>query len=139
MLIFMILLLTHLLADFVLQRNAVIAGKVAGRWAAWAEHAVMLQSFTPDEADDAGQIGGLADAGLRIGWLERFLMLSAFLVQAWAALGLVLAAKSVFRFEDLRKGRRHAEYFLIGTLVSLSQVVLFGILLKLILLTLETA
>lgn len=35
-----------------------------------------------------------------------------------AALGLVLAAKSVFRFEDLCKGRRHAKYYLIWTLTS---------------------
>lgn len=98
---------------------------------------MLLQSLNPDESATSDPVAGLADAGLRIGWLERFLLLSAFLAEAWAAMGLVLAAKSVFRFEDLRKGRPYAEYFLIGTLLSLSQVVLLGVLLKLTLLHLE--
>ncbi len=95
----------------------------------------LLDSLYPaaTENGDSEDDAGLALAGLRIGWLERFLMLSAFLVQAWAALGLVLAAKSVFRFEDIRKGRRHAEYFLIGTLISVAEVVLVGMLVMLIL------
>lgn len=73
-----------------------------------------------------GDSPGLTRAGMYIGWLERFLMLSAVLVQAWAALGLVLAAKSIFRFEAIRRDRRHAEYFVIGTLVSVSEVVVIG-------------
>jgi hypothetical protein len=91
----------------------------------------LLDSLYPDPTgnNEHDASAGLARAGLRIGWLERFLMLSAFLVQAWAALGLVLAAKSVFRFEDIKKGRRHAEYFLIGTLISVVEVVLVGMLL----------
>lgn len=76
-----------------------------------------------------GDSPGLARAGMYIGWLERFLMLSAVIVHAWAALGLVLAAKSIFRFEAIRRDRRHAEYFVIGTLVSVSEVVLIGALL----------
>lgn len=90
----------------------------------------LLDSLYPEptNSDEDEVSAGLASAGLRIGWLERFLMLSAFLVQAWAALGLVLAAKSVFRFEDIKKGRRHAEYFLIGTLISVVEVVLVGML-----------
>ncbi len=39
----------------------------------------------------------------------------------------MLAAKSVFRFEDARHGRRAAEYFLIGTLLSVSEAVLVGL------------
>lgn len=95
----------------------------------------LLDSLNPEpgnETDD-GASAGLARAGLRIGWLERFLMLSAFLAQAWAALGLVLAAKSIFRFEDIRKGRQHAEYFLIGTLISVAEVVVVGVVLLVLL------
>lgn len=85
---------------------------------------LLLASLLP-EGEDAGE--GLARAGLYIGWLERFLMFSAFLAQAWAAIGLVLAAKSVFRFDSVRKQRAHAEYFVIGTLLSTSEVVAFGL------------
>ena len=86
---------------------------------------LLLDSLLPGTD---GEQQGLARAGLFIGWLERFLMFSAFLVQAWAALGLVLAAKSVFRFESIRSQRENAEYFVIGTLLSVSQVVVVGML-----------
>lgn len=83
-----------------------------------------LASLLPE---GEGGSDGLARAGLYIGWLERFLMFSAFLAQAWAAIGLVLAAKSVFRFDSVRRQREHAEYFVIGTLLSVSEVVAFGL------------
>lgn len=85
---------------------------------------LLLASLLP-EGEDVGE--GLARAGLYIGWLERFLMFSAFLAQAWAAIGLVLAAKSVFRFDSVRKQRARAEYFVIGTLLSTSEVVAIGL------------
>lgn len=86
-----------------------------------------LQSLLP-ETDGADT--GLARAGLYIGWLERFIMFSAVLIQAWSVLGLVLAAKSVFRFDSIRKRREHAEYFVIGTLLSVSEVVAVGLALR---------
>jgi len=70
----------------------------------------------------------LPSAGRYIGWLERLLLLTAVLLQAATAVGLVLAAKSVFRFGDIRRDRQAAEYFLIGTLVSVSEAVLIGLL-----------
>ncbi len=118
-------------AEVQLQAGLVLAAYLVAVFGCGWLNRHLLDSLYPDslDDDDGDQGAGLARAGLRIGWLERFLMLSAFLVQAWAALGLVLAAKSVFRFEDLRKGRRHAEYFLIGTLTSVVQVVVVGMLL----------
>ncbi len=79
----------------------------------------------PREGD--GPDPGLARAGTLIGWLERFLILTAVLARSPAGVGLVLAAKSVFRFEDVRHGRRAAEYFLIGTLLSVSEAVAVGL------------
>lgn len=86
-----------------------------------------LQSLLPESDDEEP---GLARAGLYIGWLERFVMLSAVLIGAWSVLGLVLAAKSVFRFDSIRNQREHAEYFVIGTLLSVSEVVAAGLLLR---------
>lgn len=86
-----------------------------------------LQSLLP-ESDDSQ--AGLARAGLYIGWLERFLMFSAVLIGAWSVLGLVLAAKSLFRFDSIRNQREHAEYFVIGTLLSVSEVVAVGLALR---------
>jgi len=86
-----------------------------------------LQSLLPGSDDHEM---GLARAGLYIGWLERFVMFSAVLIGAWSVLGLVLAAKSVFRFDSIRHQREHAEYFVIGTLLSVSEVVAVGLLLR---------
>jgi hypothetical protein len=76
---------------------------------------------------DVGVSLGLGNAGLYIGWLERFLMLTAVLLQSPAALGLIVAAKSIFRFDDIRQGRASTEYFLIGTLLSGSQAIAGGL------------
>ncbi len=120
--------------EFQFQAGLIFAAYLIGVFGCGWLNRHLLDSLYPDPTsnDEDEMSTGLASAGLRIGWLERFLMLSAFLVQAWAALGLVLAAKSVFRFEDIKKGRRHAEYFLIGTLISVAEVVLVGMLVLMI-------
>jgi hypothetical protein len=59
------------------------------------------------------------NAGLYIGWLERFLVLTALFLQSPMTVGLILAAKSIARYPEL-KSVRFAEYFLIGTLLSIS-------------------
>jgi uncharacterized protein DUF3307 len=61
----------------------------------------------------------LINAGLYIGWLERFLVLTALFLQSPATVGFILAAKSIARYPEL-KSVRFAEYFLIGTLLSVS-------------------
>jgi Protein of unknown function (DUF3307) len=59
------------------------------------------------------------NAGLYIGWLERFLVLTALFLQSPATVGFILAAKSIARYPEL-KSVRFAEYFIIGTLLSVS-------------------
>lgn len=70
----------------------------------------------------------LQDAGLYIGWLERFLVLTALCMQAPAMVGLILTAKSLARFPEFKEPR-FAEYFLVGTLLSLVIAVLGGLIL----------
>jgi hypothetical protein len=64
-----------------------------------------------------------------IGWLERSLVLTAMILRSPATVGLVLAAKSIARFPELGKSERFAEYFLIGTLLSLLAAIFGGIVL----------
>jgi hypothetical protein len=71
----------------------------------------------------------LQNAGLYIGWLERFLVLSALLLQSPATVGLILTAKSIARYPEFET-ERFAEYFLIGTLLSISMALLAGVLLS---------
>ncbi len=70
----------------------------------------------------------LQNAGLYIGWLERFLVLTALLLQSPAAVGLILTAKAIARYPEF-KSVRFAEYFLIGTLLSICIAFVGGILL----------
>jgi hypothetical protein len=56
--------------------------------------------------------------GRVIGILERMFTLTLLLMDQWAALGLLITAKSLARFKDLEE-RKLAEYYLVGTLVSL--------------------
>ena len=70
----------------------------------------------------------LPNAGLYIGWLERLLVLTAIAVQTPTLVGLILTGKSIARFPEL-KNAHFAEYFLIGTLLSLSLSLLGGIVL----------
>ena len=57
--------------------------------------------------------------GATIGVLERLLIATLLLVGADAAIGLVIAAKTIARFK-LLDDRDFAEYYLLGTLASVS-------------------
>lgn len=67
------------------------------------------------------------NAGMYIGWLERFLVMTAILVQSPSMVGLILTGKSIARFPELKE--RFAEYFLIGTLLSIGLAVIGGLVL----------
>ena len=91
----------------------------------------MTRSLTDDMPAPAGENkDALRNAGLYIGWLERFLVLTAVLMQSPAMIGLVLTGKSIARLGEL-KGPKFAEYFLIGTLLSVSLALGGGVFLML--------
>jgi len=73
-------------------------------------------------------IDELENAGLYIGWLERFLVVTAVVLRSPATVGFILAAKSIARYPEFRSFR-FAEYFLIGTLLSVSLGIMGGLLL----------
>lgn len=68
-------------------------------------------------------------AGHVIGVLERTLALTLVLLGQWGALGLILAAKSVARFKEL-EDRTFSEYYLLGTLTSVTVAVAVGLLVR---------
>ncbi|BFT30119.1 hypothetical protein D210916BOD24_12950 [Alteromonas sp. D210916BOD_24] len=71
----------------------------------------------------------LALAGQRIGYLERVLMLTFVLLNQFAAIGFLIAAKSIFRFGDLTKhqDRKLTEYVLLGTFTSVVITLIVGL------------
>ncbi len=80
----------------------------------------------PRVADETSE--QLQNAGMYIGWLERILILTAVIMRSPATIGLVLTAKSIVRYQEMKSGR-FAEYFLIGTLVSIVLAILGGMVL----------
>ena len=76
------------------------------------------------------RVRGLRDGGRTIGQLERALIFVFVLVDQFAAIGFLIAAKSIFRFGELRErsNRMEAEYIIIGTLISFLWAVLIALL-----------
>ncbi len=72
----------------------------------------------------------LPNAGKYIGIIERLFVLTFIILGRWEAIGLLITAKSVFRFNDLkeRNSRKLTEYILIGTLLSFGLAIITGIL-----------
>jgi len=71
----------------------------------------------------------LPNAGKYIGIIERLFVLAFIILDQWAAIGLLITAKSVFRFNDLKESnsRKLTEYILIGTLISFGIAIATGI------------
>lgn len=77
----------------------------------------------------AGEKQGSPAAGHLIGIAERLLILTLILADQYSAVGLVVAAKSVLRFNDLRDShdRSLTEYILLGSLLSFGITLLVAI------------
>ncbi|MFS4492121.1 DUF3307 domain-containing protein [Maribacter sp. 2308TA10-17] len=71
----------------------------------------------------------LPNAGKYIGIIERLFVLAFIILDQWGAIGLLITAKSVFRFNDLKESnsRKLTEYILIGTLISFGIAIITGI------------
>lgn len=74
-----------------------------------------------DKATDS-----LSNAGKYIGILERLFVFVFIMTDHWEGVGFLIAAKSVFRFGDLKesKDRKLTEYILIGTLLSFGMAIM---------------
>jgi len=70
---------------------------------------------------------GLQKAGVWIGFFERLLILTFILSNQFAAVGFLIAAKSILRFSDKENTQKKTEYVLIGTLMSFAAAVIIGI------------
>lgn len=80
--------------------------------------------------DKSDKSNSLRNAGKWIGIIERFLILTFTLLGKFEPIGFMLAAKSVFRFGDLKnsKDRKRTEYVLVGTLLSFAVSIIVGLL-----------
>jgi len=89
--------------------TGVLIGKLTENW-----------SKEIEKQSTSGQKSGLKNAGKWIGILERTLILTFVIAGNMSSIGFILAAKSVFRFGDLKDARDHkkTEYIIIGTMLS---------------------
>lgn len=89
----------------------------------------IISIWTPEsnKNDDS-----LENAGNYIGIFERLFIFCFILTGHFEAIGFLLAAKSIFRFGDLKeaKDRKLTEYVLIGTLLSFGLALLTGLLVQ---------
>lgn len=92
----------------------------------------VLASLSPKLEASEEEGSGLPGSGRLIGILERTITLVLIVLGQWAAIVLLLAAKSIARFEEL-KDRRFAEYYLVGTLTSILVAILVGLVLVILL------
>lgn len=79
----------------------------------------------PDDAADDAHRGAV------IGILERLMVLGLVLVNQWAAIGLIITAKSVARFKRIEEDQAFGEIYLIGTLTSVLLAVAAGLAVRL--------
>jgi predicted permease len=83
-------------------------------------------------ADQLDADSGLQEGGRLIGYCERLLIYVFVLANAPSAIGFLVTAKSLFRFGEVTgaEKRRHAEYVIIGTLVSFAYAVTLSYLVR---------
>ncbi|ACV27203.1 DUF3307 domain-containing protein [Kangiella koreensis] len=88
---------------------------------------VLISRWAPLNVYDGDH--SLANAGSFIGMLERLFIFVFILSGNWHGIGFLLAAKSVFRFGDLKEAhdRKLTEYILIGTLISFGLAIAVGL------------
>jgi len=98
---------------------------IATRMGQFAIAGFMARFSLPELETKADQTGpgepdnGLDQGGAWIGLLERTAVFVLVLAGQFAAIGFLIAAKSVLRFQYARD-RSHSEYVIIGTLASFS-------------------
>ena len=94
---------------------------------------IIIKTVISQWIPDSGQtnIASLQNAGKYIGVLERLFVFTFVLMNHWEGIGFLIAAKSVFRFGDLKNSAdlKLTEYVLIGTLLSFGIAISAGLLL----------
>lgn len=87
----------------------------------------LLLVYKPESKDVDVKIDN--NAGRFIGTIERIIMLILLAMGQYSAIGLVLTAKSIARYDRISKEKDFAEYYLLGTLISTLVVIVVSFIL----------
>lgn len=81
----------------------------------------LIGGYKPRGKNDA--IKADNNVGRLIGTVERIIMFILIYMNQYSAIGLVLTAKSIARYDRITKDEKFAEYYLLGTLISAGIVI----------------
>ena len=90
---------------------------------------IIVSKLIKPFAQTANVNAGIISGGKWIGYIERCLILTFILLHQYTAIGLLVTAKSILRYDD----RDVSEYVLLGTLLSFGISVFIGIIVSLVL------
>lgn len=101
---------------FVTSPAGILIGQLTGQW-----------SKKIDDPENS-----LANAGKWIGIAERIIVLILVLQSQYSAVGLLITAKGIIRFNEKDRQEVKTEYLVIGTLLSIGVAILTGLAVKLL-------
>ena len=93
---------------------------------------ILIGQLTKQWREKIDGAESLANAGKWIGIVERVIILIFVLLNQYSAIGLLVAAKGIIRFNEKDRPEIKTEYLVIGTLLSIGIALITGLLTKLI-------
>jgi hypothetical protein len=91
---------------------------------------ILIGKLTKQWRDKIEDAESLANAGKWIGMTERLIVLLLVLQNQYSAIGLLVTAKGIIRFNEKNRPEAKTEYLVIGTLLSIALAMFTGLLVK---------
>ena len=88
---------------------------------------ILIGQLTRKWREQIVDASALGNAGKWIGIIERVVILTLVFNHQYAAIGLLITAKSLLRFSEANRAEIKTEYLLIGTLISITIAILIGL------------
>ena len=92
---------------------------------------ILIGQVTRQWRDKLPEAENLASAGKWIGIVERTIILIFVLYGQYSAIGLLVAAKGIIRFNEKDRQEIKTEYLVIGTLMSIALAIVTGLAIQL--------
>ena len=88
---------------------------------------IFIGKMTKQWRDKIEDAESLANAGKWIGMVERIIVLILVLQNQYSAIGLLVTAKGIIRFNEKDRPEAKTEYLVIGTLLSIGLAIVVGL------------
>ncbi len=88
---------------------------------------ILIGQLTAQWREKIDGAESLANAGKWIGMVERIIILIFVLQSQYSAIGLLVAAKGLIRFNEKDRSEIKTEYLVIGTLMSIGMAIVTGL------------